>query len=126
MTPDGLKSIPKGNFVVMKTGSHPMKTRLRLFLDWGITFGDPYQMPEHDQRKVYYAGRQELEQSIQDRFWLGAAQEAPAPSHQEGRAGVNGGAASRKAQDAQQGQPLATIPNFVKKQDGPPPDASGG
>ncbi len=27
----------------MKTGSHPMRTRLRLFLDWGITFGKPYQ-----------------------------------------------------------------------------------
>ena len=39
MTPDELKSIPKGEFVVMKTGSHPMRTRLRLFLDWGITFG---------------------------------------------------------------------------------------
>ena len=49
----------------MKTGSHPMKTRLRLFLDWGITFGDPYQMPEHGQRKVYYAGRQELDRLLQ-------------------------------------------------------------
>ena len=57
MTPDELKSIPKGEFVVMKTGSHPMKTRLRLFLDWGITFGEPYQTPEHGQRKVYYAVR---------------------------------------------------------------------
>ena len=47
MTPDELKSIPKGEFVVMKTGTHPMRTRLRLFLDWGITF-DPegYRMPE--------------------------------------------------------------------------------
>ena len=70
MTPDELKSIPKGEFVVMKTGSHPMKTRLRLFLDWGITFGEPYQTPEHGQRKVYYAGRQELEQAIQNRYFL--------------------------------------------------------
>ena len=38
MTPDELKSVPKGEFVVMKTGAHPMRTRLRLFLDWGITF----------------------------------------------------------------------------------------
>lgn len=38
MTPDELKSIPKGNFVVMKTGARPMRTKLRLFLDWGITF----------------------------------------------------------------------------------------
>lgn len=40
MTPDELKSIPKREFVVMKTGTHPMRTRLRLFLEWGITFGD--------------------------------------------------------------------------------------
>ena len=33
MTPDELKSIPKGSFVVMKTGTHPMRTKLRLFLD---------------------------------------------------------------------------------------------
>ena len=33
MTPDELKSIPKGHFVVMKTGTHPMQTRLRLFLE---------------------------------------------------------------------------------------------
>ena len=51
MTPDELKSIPKGEFVVMKTGSHPMRTRLRLFLDWGITFGELYQTLEHGQRK---------------------------------------------------------------------------
>lgn len=38
MTPDELKSIPKGEFVVMKTGTQPMRTKLRLFLDWGITF----------------------------------------------------------------------------------------
>ena len=38
MTADELRSIPKGSFIVMKTGCHPMQTRLRLFLDWGITF----------------------------------------------------------------------------------------
>ena len=38
MSPDELKSIPKGHFIVMKTGTHPMQTRLPLFLDWGITF----------------------------------------------------------------------------------------
>ena len=33
MTPDELKSIPKGHFIVMKTGTHPMRTRLQLFLE---------------------------------------------------------------------------------------------
>ena len=83
MTPDELKSIPKGEFVVMKTGSHPMRTRLRLFLDWGITFGEPYQTPEHGQRKVYYAGRQELEEAIKDRFLLGSAQATDGPTVQQ-------------------------------------------
>ena len=64
MTPDELKSIPKGNFVVMKTGTHPMQTRLRLFLDWGIRFGMPYEVPEKAQRFVAYADKQELEESI--------------------------------------------------------------
>lgn len=50
MTPDELKSIPKGHFIVMKTGTHPMRTRLRLFLEWGITFGDPYSIPEKTAR----------------------------------------------------------------------------
>ena len=45
LTPDELKSIPKGSFIVMKTGTHPMRTRLQLFLNWGITFGEPYTVP---------------------------------------------------------------------------------
>ena len=67
MTPDELKSIPKGEFVVMKTGSHPMRTRLRLFLDWGITFDEPYILPERAAREVAYADKRSLVQSIQAR-----------------------------------------------------------
>lgn len=68
MTADELKSLPKGEFVVMKTGTHPMRTRLRLFLDWGITFGEPYQTPDHGLRKVFYAERKELEEVIRQKF----------------------------------------------------------
>ena len=64
MTPDELKSIPKGQFVVMKTGTYPMQTRPRLFLEWGISFGDPYLLPERAARTVAYASRRELEQAI--------------------------------------------------------------
>lgn len=64
MTPDELKSIPKGQFVVMKTGTHPMRTRLRLFLEWGITFGEPYLLPERAARAVAYADRRELEEAV--------------------------------------------------------------
>ena len=68
MTPDELKSIPKGSFVVMKTGTHPMQTKLQLFFDWGITFGEPYTTPEHAARPVAYASRQELFLSISKRY----------------------------------------------------------
>lgn len=64
MAPDELRSMPKGQFVVMKTGMHPMKVTLRLFLEWGIRFGKTYEVPEQAQREVFYASRQELEQAI--------------------------------------------------------------
>ena len=64
MTPDELKAMPKGSFVVTKTGVHPMKTRLKLFLDWGIRFMEPYQVPERAQRPVAYADKKELEAAI--------------------------------------------------------------
>ena len=74
MTPDELKSIPKGHFIVMKTGTHPMRTRLRLFLEWGITFGAAYQVPQQAARKVYYASKAELTDAI---YWA-----FPAPARQ--------------------------------------------
>jgi type IV secretion system protein VirD4 len=67
MTADELKSIPKGNFVVMKTGTHPMKTKLHLFLDWGITFDGVYTVAERAHRKVSYADKQILEENIMRR-----------------------------------------------------------
>ena len=55
LTADELKSIPKGSFIVQKTGCHPMRTRLRLFLEWGITFEEEYRVEEQAARRVYYA-----------------------------------------------------------------------
>ena len=74
MTPDELKSIPKGHFIVMKTGTHPMQTRLRLFLEWGITFGEPYQVSQQAARKVYYASKAELTDVIYRAFPASARQ----------------------------------------------------
>ena len=65
LTADELKSLPKGNFVIMKTGVHPMRTVLRLFLDWGITFGKPYIMEEKSNRRVSYADKETLEENIE-------------------------------------------------------------
>ncbi len=121
MMPDELKSIPKGEFVVMKTGSHPMRTKLQLYLDWGITFGEPYQIPEHGQRKVYYAGRQELEEAIKQRFWIGPAQAAdghPAQQGPEKKAG------DHSLEVSQESKPMAT--RIKKPHSGENTDESGG
>jgi type IV secretion system protein VirD4 len=78
MMPDELKSLPKGQFIVMKTGTHPMQTRLRLFLDWGITFDRVYEVPEKAARKVAYADKDELERRIMTRYHADrAAEDAP-------------------------------------------------
>ena len=64
LSPDELKSLPKGEFVVMKTGTHPMRTKLQLYFKWGINFEESYQTPERAQREVYYAGKEELLMNI--------------------------------------------------------------
>ena len=89
MTPDELKSIPKGHFIVMKTGTHPMRTRLRLFLEWGITFGEPYSIPEKADRSVAYANKQELELAIMCRHvrMPAASGAAPASNKADARRG---------------------------------------
>ena len=79
MTPDELKSIPKGQFVVMKTGTHPMQTRLRLFLDWGITFEKPYILDEKVARTVAYASKEELELAIRSRMPQQEMKPSPPP-----------------------------------------------
>lgn len=68
MFSDELKSLPKGNFIVAKTGTHPMRTKMKLFLKWGITFEGPYEIPERSTRKVSYADKQEIEEEIIRRY----------------------------------------------------------
>jgi type IV secretion system protein VirD4 len=85
MTPDELKSMPKGHFVVTKTGAYPMRTRLKLFLEWGITFGKPYEIAEQSARKVEYADRHELEAEIIRRN--AACEEVPEEAETEAASG---------------------------------------
>ena len=64
MTPDELKSLPKGTFVVMKTGFYPMKVKLKLFFKWGIEFEEKYEVAENSNREIHYANRSELFNNI--------------------------------------------------------------
>ena len=68
MTADELKSMPKGSFVVMKTGSNPMRTKLKLFFEWGIRFDHPLSAEIHELRPVCYASRAELMAAIQLKY----------------------------------------------------------
>lgn len=64
MSPEELKTMPKGHFILAKTGVHPMKTQLPLFLRWGIRFDTPYEVERHDLRKAAYVDRRALEREI--------------------------------------------------------------
>ena len=70
MTADELRNLPKGEFIVMKTGFHPMKVRMKLFYEWGIEFNsdDPYVIPEHGSRQVRYASKADIEAAIDDKY----------------------------------------------------------
>ena len=75
MTPDELKSMPKGQFVVMKTGVHPMRVKLKLFYKWGITFNEdePYTVTDNGNREVEYAEKSEIIDGIVQKYhseWL--------------------------------------------------------
>ena len=77
MTPDELKSMPKGQFIVMKTGAYPMKVKLKLFFKWGITFGEPYTVPDKGNRPVAYAGKNTLVKAIREKFPLPKQEQPP-------------------------------------------------
>ncbi len=68
MTVDELKSMPKGQFIVMKTGTHPMISKLKLFFKWGISFEDEYRLPDKTARIVSYKERDELIRDVEVRY----------------------------------------------------------
>ena len=82
LTPDELKSLPKGDFIVMKTGVHPMRVHLKLFFKWGIEFDDehPYTVPDQGNLEVKYADKKEIQDSILEKYPPEWKEETPAPS----------------------------------------------
>lgn len=88
MTSDELKALPKGHFVVMKTGAHPMRIRLKLYFEWGISFNGQYAVAEYANRKVAYASKQELTDEIMKKYCPELLEETPSSI---GRTGGLGG-----------------------------------
>ena len=68
MTTDELKSMPKGHFILMKTGMHPMKTVLRLFIKWKIKLDKEYQVNQRVQREVKYADINKITSILKYKF----------------------------------------------------------
>ena len=69
MTADELKSMKKGNFIVMKTGTHPFISKLKPFFKWGIDFDtEKYTVEDKGTRKVHYTNKEIIEENILDAF----------------------------------------------------------
>ncbi len=87
MTPDELKSLPKGTFVVTKTGAYPMQVKLKLFFEWGIVFPDElYDVPDKGNRMVAYARKEDLQKKMDEIYPPKKTEEdtlAAKPHHKE-------------------------------------------
>ena len=60
MTPDELKSMPKG--------THPMISPLKLYFKWGIEFEEPYILEDKGARKVTYMSKDGLMREVEMKY----------------------------------------------------------
>lgn len=67
MTPAELKSMKKGNFIVLKTGANPFVAKLKLFFKWGIKFDEdkPYIVAQNGARAASYVSKSQIEDAIE-------------------------------------------------------------
>ena len=68
MTADDLKTLPKNQWVLMKTHIHPLITTLKRYNEWGIKLDSPFQMPENATRNVQYASEGELFSAVLSKY----------------------------------------------------------
>lgn len=111
MTPDELKSLPKGDFIVMKTGVHPMRVHLKLFFKWGIKFDpdNPYTVPENGNRVVQYAEKKEVMDGIMKKYHPDKLAEAGIDG--SGAGGMTSPSNTMDIVAKQEKQPHASRPN---------------
>lgn len=88
MTADELKSMKKGSFIVMKTGTHPFISKLKLFFKWGIDFDTPkYTVEDKGTRTVHYTNKDIIEEQILDAFPVAYTPPTPPPSRRAAAGG---------------------------------------
>lgn len=122
MSADELKAMPKGQFVVMKTGAYPMKVRLKLFFDWGISFGEPYTVKENANRKVEYAEKKELVEKIVEKYCPDLKDETEEKSKTRGGIGGQSQVESRRhfASDLRTNRPFLRTSSIKRQYPLPP------
>ena len=122
MSADELKAMPKGQFVVMKTGAHPMKVRLKLFFDWGISFGEQYTVKENANRKVEYAEKKELVEKIVEKYCPDLKDETEEKAKSRGGIGGQTQVESRRhfASDSRTNRPFLRTSSIKRQYPLPP------
>ena len=78
MSADELKTMPKGCFVVLKTGMHPFCTEFCLYRQWNIREVGNYYMEEQAEREISYGSEDALRSRISMRHPDRARQRAAA------------------------------------------------
>ncbi|MGX8700923.1 type IV secretory system conjugative DNA transfer family protein [Caproiciproducens sp.] len=58
MTAEQIRNMPENQWILTKTRTHPLKTILKRFDEWGIKLDTPFAMPENATRTVRYASRE--------------------------------------------------------------------
>lgn len=87
-----------------------MRTKLKLFLKWGITFEEPYEIEEKSARKVAYADKQEIEEEIIRRYMCYMDEEPE--STEPNTASRNGG-----MQQTQMNETVAKVRQALRTED---------
>ena len=64
MTPAEIKRIKKGDLLIMKTGTNPMKVKIPFYKSWGIEFNDDFEAVSKDIRIPNYISINELKEKI--------------------------------------------------------------
>ena len=119
MTADELKSLPKGTFIVMKTGAYPMQVHLKLFFEWGISFDkEAYSIPDQGNRRVQYADKKQLQEAILKKY-PPSPEQIRREEEAQARAEAQRAAKERKSQKTSHFEKPRTMQNHtVRKQYG--------
>jgi type IV secretion system protein VirD4 len=68
LSPDQIRTLRQGSFILMKTGFHPANFTLNFFTKWGICFNDEfsYSTEKRLAKQVQYATKISLEKAMND------------------------------------------------------------